>query len=185
MPTFTFLVLYAFSPELILPLSWISLPFLFITTFIIPIISISILRVSGSISSLKMENREERIVPFVFITLFYGMTTYLFIFKVGVNELVTVVFVSTTLLIVILTVITSVFKISIHAAGMSGVCGYLLCLCWKNPGSDLLYPFIVLVVLAGCVMAARLHLNAHRPVEILAGSLIGLTTCFSALYWFA
>jgi membrane-associated phospholipid phosphatase len=185
MPTLTFLLLYAFSPQLILPLSWISLPFLFITTFIIPIISISILRVSGSISSLKMENREERVVPFVFITLFYGMTTYLFIFKVGVNELVTVIFVSTTLLIVILTVITSVFKVSIHAAGMAGVCGYLLSLCWKNPGSELQYPLMGLILLAGVVMTARLQLNAHRPIEILVGSLIGSATCFSALYWFA
>lgn len=185
MPTLTFGVLFLFVPHLIQPISLMSLPFLFITTFVIPIISISILRVSGSISSLKMETREERLVPIVFITLFYGMTTYLFIFKVGVNEMVAVIFVSTTVLLVLLTLATLVFKVSIHAAGICGVCGYLLAICWRFPGSPLMYPLMVCVLLSGVVMTARLTVNAHKPYEILAGSLLGLTTCFVSLYWFA
>ncbi|PIB37222.1 hypothetical protein BFP72_18320 [Reichenbachiella sp. 5M10] len=184
-PTMTFCILFLFSPQLIQPLSAMSLPFLFITTFIIPMISISILRVSGSISSLRMDKREERLVPFTFIALFFGMTTYLFIYKVGVNDLVATIFISTTVLILVLTVVTSWFKISIHAAGMSGMCGYLLALCYRVPGSELIYPLLAVVVLAGLVMTARLQVNAHRPAEVLAGFVIGLLICFSALYWFA
>ncbi|UXP33644.1 PA-phosphatase [Reichenbachiella agarivorans] len=147
-------------------------------------ISISVLRVSGSISSLKMDKREERLIPFVFITLFFVMTTYLFIIKVGVNDLVAVIFISTTLLLVLLTLITIVYKISIHSAGMSGVVGYLLALCWQYPGSELIYPMLGVIMLSGVVMSARLQLDAHQPKEILAGFALGFAICFAAIYWF-
>ncbi|WP_119845032.1 PA-phosphatase [Reichenbachiella sp. MSK19-1] len=184
MPTLTFCLLFAFAPHLIQPISLMTLPFLFVTTFVIPMISISILKVSGSIKSLRMEDREERMVPFVFITLFFMMTTYLFIYKVGVNQIVGVIFLSTTLLLILLTLVTSRYKISIHAAALSGVCGYLLALCWRYPNGMLVYPLIVTLIVAGGVMSARLQLNAHRAHEVLAGSLLGLLTCFAALYWF-
>lgn len=183
-PTYTFAALYYLTPHLVMPLSVMTLPFLFISTFVIPGISLSILRVSGSITSLKLEKREERLTPFVFITLFFGMTSYMFIIKIGVNDLVAIIFASTTLLILFLTLITVFFKISIHAAGMSGFLGYLLCIAIKFPEFSLVYPIMTLIILSGLVMSARLYLNAHSPKEILAGFISGLVVSFNALYWF-
>jgi len=184
-PSYTFGTLYYLTPHLVMPLSAMTLPFLFITTCIIPIISLSVLRASGSITSLKLDKKDERMVPFTFVTLFFGMTSYMFIFKIGVNDLVAVIFGSTSLLILILTLITLLFKISIHAAGMSGFLGYLLCIAIKFPEIPLLYPLVILLILNGLVMSSRLHLNAHTPKEILAGFFIGLSVSFGSLYWLA
>lgn len=184
MPSMTFLILYWVMPELIKPLTIVTLPFLFITTFLIPLLSISMLKFSGSISSFKLENRDERVMPFSFVSIFYGMTTYLFVFKIQVNEIIAMLLIATTILVVVLTVITLWFKISIHAAGISGVVGFFLVFGLRFPDSQALYPLLVLLISAGLVMSSRLQLNAHTPKEILAGMLTGFIICFGTLYWF-
>lgn len=185
MPSMTFLILYWYMPELIKPLTIVTLPFLFITTFLIPLLSISMLKFSGSISSFKLQNREERVMPFSFVSIFYGMTTYLFVFKIQVNEIIAILLASTTALVMLLTLITLWYKISIHAAGISGVVGFFLVFALKYPDSMAFYPLLILLMCAGLVMSARLYLNAHSPKEILAGMCAGLVICFGALYWFA
>lgn len=185
MPSMTFLILYWLMPELIKPLTIVTLPFLFITTFIIPLLSISMMKLSGSIASFRLENREERLMPFSFVSIFYGLTTYLFVFKIQVNDIIALLLLATTILVVVLTLITFWFKISIHAAGISGVVGFFLVFGIRFPESQAMYPLLVLLISAGLVMSARLELNAHSPKEILAGTLTGLTICFSTLYWFA
>ena len=184
MPSMTFLLLYWLMPEMIKPLTFITLPFLFITTFIIPLLSISMLKFSGSISSFKLESRQERVMPFAFVSIFYGLTTYLFVFKIQVNEVIALLLIATTVLITVLTIITLWFKVSIHAAGISGVVGFFLVFGLKFPESEALYPLLFLLISSGIVMSARLQLNAHSPNQILIGMLTGLIICFGTLYLF-
>ena len=182
MPTLTYVIVYLFLPEIIKPLGLITLPFLFVTTFLIPLLSISVLKYTSNISSLTLENREERLIPFIFVAVFYAITSYMFVYKVRVNPVVGVMLVSTTVLIILLTIITLFEKISIHSAGMSGVVGFLIVFALKYPDSTVLYPLLVMIVLAGLVMTSRLYLNAHTPREIFSGFLVGFTVCFGMLY---
>lgn len=184
MPTFAFILLFTFLPHVIRPLGLVTLPFLFVTTCVIPIISISMLKFSGSITNFRLEKREERILPFSFVTIFYGITTYMFVFQVKVNQAIALMLISTTLLVLILTIITLWFKISIHTAGVSGVVGILIAFGIKYPGASILYPLIGMIFVAGLTMSARLHLNIHTPKEIFAGVIAGLTICFSSLVLF-
>lgn len=185
MPSMTFLIIYWQLPELIKPLTLVTLPFLFITTFIVPILSVTMLKFSGSVTSFKLDKQEERVMPFSFVTVFYGLTTYLFVFKIQVNEVFALLLIATTLLVSVLTLITVWYKISIHSAGVSGVVGFFLAFGMRFPDSAVLYPLLILLVIAGLVMSARLQLQAHTPKEILAGMLTGLGICFGTLYWFA
>ncbi|UXX80226.1 PA-phosphatase [Reichenbachiella carrageenanivorans] len=185
MPSMTFLIIYWQLPELIKPLTLVTLPFLFITTFIIPILSVAMLKFSGSVTNFKLDKQEERVMPFSFVTVFYGLTTYLFVFKIQVNEVFALLLIATTLLVSVLTLITVWYKVSIHSAGISGVVGFFLAFGMRFPDSAVLYPLLVLLVVAGLVMSARLKLNAHTPKEVLVGMLIGLTICFGTLYGFA
>ncbi|WP_139793856.1 PA-phosphatase [Reichenbachiella faecimaris] len=112
------------------------------------------------------------------------MTTYLFVFKIQVNEIIALLLIATTLLVTVLTIITLWFKVSIHAAGISGVVGFFLVFGLKYPDSMAFYPLLGLLICAGLVMSARLQLNAHSPKEIWAGMCTGLGICFGTLYWF-
>ena len=185
MPTYTFGLLFLFIPEVIMPLTIVILPLLFISTFIIPLLSVSMLKIAGNISSFKLENRAERLMPFGFITIFYGITCYMFIFKIQVNDAVSIMLLSSTFLVLLTTIITTKFKISIHAAGINGVVGFLLYFGIFFPSTPLILIIASCVILSGLVMSARLYLQAHSIYEVLAGAILGVNVCFLGLYLFA
>ncbi|MEP2026487.1 MAG: phosphatase PAP2 family protein [Reichenbachiella sp.] len=108
----------------------------------------------------------------------------MFVIKIQVNEIMALLLISTTILVLVLTIITLWFKVSMHAAGVSGVVGFFLVFGIKFPNSMALYPLLTFLILAGLVMSARLQLNAHSPKEVLAGLCIGFTVCFGTLYLF-
>jgi len=184
MPTFSFLLINAILPDLIRPQGWIMIPFLFITTFLIPLFGVSILRYSGSISSLSLENREERFLPFLFVTIFYCITTVMFVVKIELNGTVSIILIATTLLLFLLMLVSLFYKISIHAAGVGGVVGFLTVLSFNHPESGMIDVLLVSIILSGLVMSSRLYLNVHTPREILAGGILGILICFGAMYFF-
>lgn len=184
MCTFTLGILLYSVPEVVNPFSLMSLPFLFFTTCIIPSLSIYVLKVLGSIRSVKMEDRDERVMPFFFITIYYAMNAYLFIFKIHVNETVAIILFSTFVMLLIVSLITLWFKVSIHAVGICGVLGFIAALAIQFPNGLLLYPLLAVLFLSGLVMSARLQLNAHTPAEIWSGAALGFFLCFTSLYFF-
>src|SRR5258706_15108314 len=54
---------------------------IFLFTFIFPSLNILIFRYFGTIQSLNMETRKERLTPFIFISIMYAMITVLFYVK--------------------------------------------------------------------------------------------------------
>ncbi|MEM8893273.1 MAG: PA-phosphatase [Bacteroidota bacterium] len=185
MPTMIFSVIFYFLPESVKPIDNEAIPYLIlailITTFIIPVLSISALRFTSTISSFSLERREERVIPFAFICMFYGLTTYLFIERIQVNDVIALMMITTSVLIVLLTVITLKYKISIHAAGVAGGIGFLVALARIYQSEALIYPAAFGVVLCGLVMSARLYLNSHSLNEVVLGCLLGFSLCFGSV----
>ena len=178
LPTLLFGVIFSFLPDVAGThqgnTRFFMLLAIFITTCIIPVLSLVLLKFSAAIESLQMPNRKERVMPFFFITVFYMVTTYLFYDKLRVPGLLVSVLAVITLVILVLSICTLFVKVSAHAAAISGVLFLLGTLQYLYPGSGLLYVFIATVVLAGAVMWARLYLQAHSPREIVFGMCIGL-----------
>ena len=67
---------------------WSFVLLIFCVTFLLPALNIGIFKTFGSIKSLAMEERQERIIPFSFITILYCVVTYLFYSRtrVGLND---------------------------------------------------------------------------------------------------
>jgi membrane-associated phospholipid phosphatase len=186
MPTIVFFVIFNFAPSLIRPISDsmvnILLLGIFITTFLLPLLSIGILRYSNTITDLEMQDRNERVIPFIFITIFYGITTYMLLPKLRLNEVIMLVMMGITGIVFLVTVITFLWKISAHSAGISGAVGFIMALNFRFPQASLLYPLLTLVLLSGMVMSARLYLDSHTPKEILGGCLLGFLTSFLLIF---
>ncbi len=185
LPTFMFFVIFRFAPQAFRPLSEEAAPYVLLalttTTFVIPALSMLTLKLTGTIKSLHLEGRSDRIIPFVFISVFYGVSTYMFYSKINLNPVLIHLLLITTLLIVLVTIITFFWKISIHSAGMGGVTGFLLALVKLFPGSPLLGPFILALLLLGWIMTARLVLNSHDSWQVMAGALLGFCFCYGFL----
>jgi membrane-associated phospholipid phosphatase len=142
-------------------------------------------RFTKVIKDLQMTNRKDRLLPFAFISIFYVLVTVLFHRQLPLNNLLSATLIGMTLVVVLTNLITLFWKISAHSAGIAGLVGFCLVYSMKFAGSNsLLFPLLASVLLMGVIMWARLYLNAHKPTEIIAGGILGLVICFSAIYLF-
>src|SRR5690554_1301867 len=81
MPTYLFTLLVFLFPASLYPITPSSriwfLGILFMITFLLPVINIGFFRAFGVVKSMSMSDREERIKPFIFITVLYLFFTWL------------------------------------------------------------------------------------------------------------
>jgi len=157
---------------------------IFLTTFIIPLIGLVILKLTSSISSFQLPEKEERVVPFFFIAIFYGIAAYLMVSRLNISGAVNVIFISMASLVLVACFITIFLKISIHSTGMFGVLGFLLALNWEVPDSIPVWVVIIWVLFTGYTISSRLYLNVHRPAEIYVGAVLGFVFSFISIIIF-
>lgn len=162
---------------------WNFVFLIFCVTFLLPALNIGIFKTFGSIKSLAMEQRQERVIPFSFITILYIVVTYLFYSRtrVGLNDNLLKFLIVIDILVLTATVFTVFYKISIHSMAIWGFIGILLPLNKVSEDGALLYPTIMSIVLAGVIMSARLQLHAHTPREIMVGGMTGFAVTFAAM----
>lgn len=183
MPTLLFALLFYYAPVITQPINAKAANYLllavFITTFLLPMVSITALRFSdflhkGKITALSIPNRKDRVIPFFFTSLFYIITTYMFFSKFKVSQVLVIILAAATLIIISVSLCTIFIKVSAHSASASAFIGFLVGLGLKYPQEQLLWPLLVLLLLGGLVMSARLYLGTHRPLDVLVGSILGL-----------
>lgn len=180
-------ILYLFAPSVIQPINQksikIVLILVFALTYIIPLVSIGMLRLTSNISTMTLSNRKERIMPFFFVTIYYGLTTYMFANKLMLGKTLIVIFFAITTIILLVAVITIFTKISAHSAGAGGMVGFMIALHFKFPDSQLFFPILTAIVLAGIISSSRLFLNEHNLKEISFGLLMGLIISFGSVFY--
>lgn len=130
-----------------------------------------------------MEQREERIIPFSFIAILYSVLTYLFYSRtrIGLNDNLLKFLIIIDALVIVATLVTIFYKVSVHSLAIWGLIGILLPLNKVSEDGALLYPTLVSIVVAGLVMTARLQLNAHTPREVMVGAMLGFAVSFVAM----
>ena len=153
---------------------------IFCVTFLFPALNVGIFKTFGSIKTLAMKDRQERILPFAFIAILYIVVTYLFYTRtrIDLNDNLLKFLVIIDGLVLVAAIVTFFYKVSVHSMGMCGMIGILLPLNKISEDGALFYPTIAVIVLAGLVMSARLQLNSHTPREVMIGGVLGFTTSF-------
>lgn len=156
---------------------------IFLVTFMLPAINLFIFKIFGTIPSLAMPERRDRIVPFAFISLFYLTMTYLFYWKFGINyqDNIFRFLLIMDFLVLGATILTLTYKISVHSLAICGLLGIFVPLTKVGEGDGLLYATTICMVVAGFVMSSRLQLNAHTPREILVGGISGFAIAFISM----
>lgn len=109
------------------------------------------------------------------IGIFYSILVYFIRQAPQLNDVILMVMTCVTVSILLVAVISNFWKISAHAVGISGMIGLLGVINNKVPDAMLFYPLIALIFMAGCLMSARLYLNAHTPSQIAGGIILGLS----------
>jgi len=146
----------------------------FIITAVMPALSLFLLKSFKYISDLELKNRNERALPFAFILFYYGIASYLFMVKLEMGFLFNLVMISVTVLIFLLLLISTKFKISIHSAAAWSAAGYLTAI-FITQNIDLHWAFYLTICLAGLTTASRLYLGYHSPKEAWLGAILGFS----------
>jgi membrane-associated phospholipid phosphatase len=159
---------------------WRFIALLFGVTFVFPALNISLLKAFGTIRTYQMVGRRERIIPFVFISALYCGVTYLFFSRqqVSFSDNFVKFLIIIDALVLVSTIATFFYKVSVHSLGAWGLIGILLPLNRLTDSGELFYPLLATIVVAGVIMSARLKLNVHTPREVMIGSLLGFATSF-------
>lgn len=162
---------------------WNFVFLIFCVTFLLPALNIGIFRTFGSIQSLAMEKREERIIPFSFVAILYSALTYLFYTRtrIGINDNLLKFLIIIDVLVIAATLVTVFYKVSIHSMAIWALIGILLPLNKVSEDGALLFPTLVSIVAAGLVMTSRLQLNAHTPREVMIGAMLGFGVSFASM----
>jgi hypothetical protein len=184
LPTYLVLVLHGFFPSMLslrTEYTYTIIGLIFVFTFVLPSLNLITLRYFGSITSLTLESRQQRILPFTFIALLYLLVTFLFYTKLPFSQNFNKLMVIVTALVVVSLIITTFYKISVHSLAVGGGLGILLPLNRVAEQANLLWPTVILIVILGLVMSSRLLLNAHTPRQVMIGSVVGISIGFSGM----
>ncbi len=156
---------------------------IFCVTFVLPALNVGMFRMMGTIKTLEMKERRERIIPFIFISVLYIGVTYLFYTKprIGFHDNLLKFLIIIDALVLVATLTTFFYKISIHSLAAWGMLGILIPLNKVLEDNILFYPTLIIIVITGVIMSARLKLNAHTPREVMIGSVLGLLTAFAGM----
>jgi hypothetical protein len=160
---------FAFSiPPL---LKWATYGVVFISTCMLPSITVFGMVRSGLVKSLQMEEREERQVPYIVTAGFYTACYYLMT-QLKLPSLFLLMMLGACVSVILALIINFWWKISIHTIGMGGLCGIVYSLS-QNMITDMVTPFVVCVLLAGFVATARMFAGKHVPAQIYSGFILG------------
>lgn len=195
MPTIIFGILFYVAPESIQNLELFNnsarvglmslkmglLLLIFLQTFILPVFTIYCLHRFGFVGDLKMETLEDRRLPYIVTVAIYTFIATFFTMKLKQLPEISLIMTGIAFSIAAVAIISLYWKISAHAVGISGTLGALIGIVIKQSSYELFYPIIVVILIGGLLIAARLHLNAHTPAQVIAGSFLGLIISLSVV----
>jgi membrane-associated phospholipid phosphatase len=151
--------------------------FIFISTGIIPLILVVVMRITGKIQSITLEDRKDRKLPYLLTISLYAFNIYTFIRTPTTHPLILGYLLTCMIIVSLVFFINFSNKISIHMATLGAMCGLVGCGAYVG-FTDLRFILFLFIILSGLVATARLSLNAHTPSQLYAGFLLGFTCMF-------
>jgi membrane-associated phospholipid phosphatase len=133
----------------------------------------------GIIQSLSMEDKKDRLYPFLITGVFY-LTTWFVFHNLQILELIAYIFVVASILVFLALFINLFWKISIHAMSMGALSVFIL---WLTAVNLIVspWPAYLIIILSGLVGYARLKLKSHNSTQIYVGYLTGVIVLASFL----
>ncbi len=168
----------------------------FTATFILPLLVLLILLNLQKIQNLQFADKKERLLP-LFTTFILYISAYLITtnFPGGIPTYISIFILCSVISVLLITIITYKFKISIHMAGIGGFIGFFYIFFLEQNMPSLLFTignfqiykvhfFTIMILVSGIIASSRLKLNAHNPLQITTGFFLGLFTGLLSLVFY-
>ena len=173
-PTIGILLFLSITPnEIKKERQYLLISIVFFSTYVIPLISLIILKTLGVVKSFQVESIKERKTPlFIMLIIFYVLGKLLINIP-DFRELGILFYGTNISLALVYLLFFFQIKSSLHILSMSSTLGFFL-LFANNYSISILPLGSILIILTGILASARLHLKAHNQKEIYLGFFIGL-----------
>ncbi len=179
-PTIGVLLFLSITPnEIRKERQYLLISIVFFSTYIVPLISLIILKTLGFIRSFQVESINERKIPlFLMLLIFYILGRNLIQIS-DFKELGMLFYGTNVSLAIIYLLFSFQIKSSLHIMSLSSALGFFLL--FGNVYSISILPIaIIIILLIGVLASSRLYLKAHNQKEIYLGFFIGLAGQFIA-----
>lgn len=153
----------------------------FIGTYLLPLLFLSVLKQTKVIQSYHLEITEERKFPLLFFILISYLLSTLIKRGVTTIDLALFFYGMTLSLIIAYFLLYKKFKVSLHMIGISGMIGFFTFFSYEYQINTLLI-LVLLFVFSGLIANSRLTLKAHHKKEVYWGFLIGFV-CQIGVYF--
>ena len=173
----SFLYLYLSPKHILKEQEYIILVIVFISTYIVPILLLALLKRVNMISDYHLRNIEERKFPI----LFFIMLSFLIgraMVSTQIADLLAFSFFGVAFALSFTYLLFNIkIKTSLHTLGIGGLIGFVMVMSYEY---RLNFNWLIagLFIIAGLIGVSRLALNAHRPKEVYIGFLLGLISQF-------
>lgn len=173
----SFLYLYLTPKHVVKQQEYLILLIIFVSTYIVPILLLGILKRVKLISDYHLRSIEERKFP----VLFFIMLSFLLgraMLSIQIADLLAFSFFGVAFALSFTYLLFNIgIKTSLHTLGIGGLIGFVMVMSYEyqlNFNSLLAGLF----VMAGLIGVSRLALNAHRPKEVYIGFVLGMIAQF-------
>ena len=142
-------------------------------TCILPLIFLSVMRHFKLIKDLHVNDREQRLIPYLFTALCYLAAAY-YLYYTHFPQWSIMFMLGSMVTIVVMAIINLKWKISAHMAGIGGVVALINQIHVQGLSAfDLFWLLCISVIVAGLLGTARLILKRHNIWQVLAGVVVG------------
>ncbi len=182
-PLFGLIIIYS-SPTLLsfIPVQLKRMIFVLVVAnnVIIPLTLAAILYAKGAITTFNARDRNERVILLTFSLLMYTLTAYLLL-RLQVSSLFRAYFISIAVVTLITLMITTVYRISLHAAGIGGLLVLIIFMIILNDIS-MVWQLISVIIVGAAVLSSRIYLEDHTPAEVWTGLLAGIAVMGTSMF---
>ena len=145
---------------------------------LVPMILVLLLKKMGLVHDVGLNERKERMIPYIITILCMGGTGLFMLYK-GSPMWVGMFFTGGAAAALVNLIINFKWKISAHSAGIAGIVALLIRIIKDgNPEPSSMSWLIVWILLAGLLGTARVWLGRHTVWQILAGYAVGFCSVF-------
>ncbi len=150
-------------------------------TMLLPWVALVALRLFKLVDSMSVNVPRQRIIPMLILIICY-ISFVLVVARVQVLHLIYSFMFGATLCVMGALVITAWWKISLHEISAGGGVALALYLV-LNGVSNAIFLLCGVLLCAGCLGTARLHLGSHTLAQVAVGFALGLSTVLLSLFF--
>ena len=152
-----------------------------LTTIVLPVFIILLLKLNKKINSFEMKNLKERPLPLLLAGISM-LTGYIIIYPIiSMFEIIKTTFSCAILIVFLSSLVSRYWKISLHMLGIGGLTGMVLGIHFFIESN---MPILIfLLILSGMLGSVRLYLKAHNNLQVYVGFLAGCIVEFAGLFF--